>query len=402
MNERVLMARQPIYDREIKVVAYELLFRQYSEHEAGVIDGDAATSELLVDAFTQWDIREIVGDTRAFVNFTKALIGKPLPFDKRHLVIEVLEDVVIDDSLIRDLKRLSDDGYTIALDDFIHTEKANEILPFADIVKIDILQLSRKEIEEHLILLAPFNVQLLAEKVESYEDYEFCRNLGFEFFQGYFLCKPEIISNKKIPASKLSVLQLLQKLQNPQINMQELEQIVSGDPVLSFKILKLVNSASYNKVAKIESIRQSISYLGIDRLRSLTTLLSLSGLSDKPSALRDYSCTRARLCELIGQKISPHDAASYFSVGLLSMLEAYFDKTMQELVEVLALHEDIEAALVGKEGSYGSVLNVVARLQEADFAKIDWQFLSRHNITPDCLNTMNQESMQWYRDLSTV
>ncbi|MFT5562633.1 MAG: EAL and modified HD-GYP domain-containing signal transduction protein [Litorivivens sp.] len=243
------MARQPIYDREINIVAYELLFRQYSEHEAGVIDGDAATSELLIDAFTQWDIREIVGDTRAFVNFTKALIGRPLPFDKRHLVIEVLEDVIIDDSLVQDLKRLSEDGYTIALDDFIHTEKANEILPFADIVKIDILQLTRKEIEEHVILLAPFNVQLLAEKVETYEEFEFCRKLGFEFYQGYFLCKPELISNKKIPASKLAVLQLLHKLQNPQINMQELEQIVSGDPVLSFKILKLVNSASYNKVA---------------------------------------------------------------------------------------------------------------------------------------------------------
>lgn len=394
------MARQPIYDREINIVAYELLFRQYSDQEAGVIDGDAATSELLIDAFTQWDIREIVGETRAFVNFTKALIGRPLPFDKRHLVIEVLEDVVIDDSLVRDLKRLSEDGYTIALDDFIHTEKANEILPFADIVKIDIRQLNRQEVEEHVLLLAPFNVQLLAEKVETYEEFEFCRALGFEFYQGYFLCKPELISNKKIPASKLSVLQLLQKLQNPQINMHELEQVVSGDPVLSFKILKLVNSASYNKVAKIESIRQSISYLGIDKLRSLTALLSLSGLSDKPSALRDYSCIRARLCELIGQKISPHDAASYFSVGLLSMLEAYFDKTMQQLVEVLALHEDIETALVHREGSYGSVLNVVAQLQEADFAKIDWRFLAQHNITPNCLSTMNQESIQWYQELS--
>lgn len=400
MNERVLMARQPIYDREINIVAYELLFRQYSVHEAGVLDGDAATSELLIDAFTQWDIREIVGDTRAFVNFTKALIGRPLPFDKRHLVIEVLEDVAIDDSLVQDLKRLSQDGYTIALDDFIHTEKANDILPFADIVKIDILQLSRKEVEEHVTLLAPFKVQLLAEKVETHEEYEFCRNLGFEFFQGYFLCKPEIISNKKIPASKLAVLQLLQKLQDPQINMQELEHIVSGDPVLSFKILKLVNSASYNKVAKIESIHQSISYLGIDRLRSLTALLSLSSLSDKPSALRDYSCIRARLCELIGKKISPHDSASYFSVGLLSMLEAYFDKTMQELVKTLALHEDIEAALVSREGSYGSVLDVVARLQEADFTKIDWIFLARHNITPDSLNTMNQDSIQWYQELS--
>lgn len=396
------MARQPIYDEKIRIVAYELLFRQYSLEEAGVIDGDAATSELLVDAFTQWDIREIVGDTRAFVNFTKGLISNPLPFDKRHLVIEVLEDVVIDQCLVNDLKRLSEDGYTIALDDFVHSEKANDILPFADIVKIDVLELSRKEIEEHVELLAAFDVELLAEKVETHEEFEFCKQLGFKFFQGYFLCRPELISNKKIPASKLAVLQLLHKLQDPQIEMHALEQIVVGDPVLSFKVLKLVNSASYAKAAKIESIRQAISYLGLEKLRSLTVLLSLSGLSDKPSALRDYSCIRARLCELIGQRISPHDASSYFSVGLLSMLEAYFDRTLSELLDVLALHEDIEVALTNREGNYGAVLNIVASLQEADFEAIDWQFLASYSITPDCLTAMNQESIRWYRDLISV
>ncbi len=399
MQDRVLMARQPIYDRQIKVVAYELLFRQYSSEKAGVIDGDAATSELLVDAFTQWDIREIVGDTKAFVNFTKALISKPLPFDKRHLVIEVLEDVAIDQCLVDDLRRLSESGYTIALDDFVHSAKAKDILPFADIVKLDVLELSREEVKEHVKILAEYNVQLLAEKVETHEEYEFCKSLGFELFQGYFLCKPELISNKKIPASKLTVLQLLHKLQNPEIDMQELEQIVSGDPVLSFKVLKLVNSAGYTKAAKIESMRQAISYLGLDRLRSLTALLALSGLSDKPSALRDYSCIRARLCELIGQRITPHDASSYFSVGLLSMLEAYFDKSLTELLELLELHEDIKVALMSGEGNYGSVLNIVACLQEADFEKINWDFLKTYNITPDCLTAMSQESIRWYQEL---
>lgn len=396
------MARQPIYDRNINIVAYELLFRQLHPDCAGVVDGDAATSEILIDAFTQWDIREIVGNTRAFINFTRTLIGKPLPFDKQHLVIEVLEDVPIDEQLVHDLRTLASEGYTIALDDFVHSDKATQILPFADIVKIDLLQLSPEELVEHVELLKPYKAKLLAEKVETYEEFTTCKALGFDFFQGYFLCKPEIISNKKVPASKLAVLDLMQKLQDPDIEMQSLESVISSDPVLSFKTLKLVNAASYAKVAKIESIGRAINYLGINTLRSLASLLALSNLSDKPNALKDHSCVRAKICELIGARIAPAEASSYFSVGLLSTLDAYFDKTLAETVQLLTLHDDIENALIRREGNLGKALDIACHLQAAELAQIDWRYLAQHQIGPEQLNEIHHASINWYQGIRTA
>jgi EAL and modified HD-GYP domain-containing signal transduction protein len=336
------------------------------------------------------------------VNFTKNLINKEIPFDKKRLVIEVLEDVPIDESLVKELKALSENGYTIALDDFVHSPKADDILPFADIVKIDVLSLSHEEVEDHVKLLSRYRAKLLAEKVETHEDFERCKQLGFHYFQGFFLCKPEIISNTKVPANKLAVLQLMHRLQNPEIETRELETIVGGDPVLSFKVLKLVNSASYARVAKIESIGQAINMLGQDRLRSLTTLLALSSLSDKPSGLREFSCIRARLCELIGNKLSPKDASGFFSVGLLSMLEAYFDKRMEDILPLLTLHEDIETALMEGTGVYGKVLEIVKSYQQGEFELLDWPFLKANQISPECLTEMNHQSIVWYQSLSEL
>lgn len=397
MHDQVIMARQAIYDQDINVVAYELLFRQFETGSATIIDGDAATSDLLIDAFTQWDIREIVGNTKAFVNFTRKLIENPPPFDTQHLVIEVLEDVPIDQQLVEDLKTLGEAGYTIALDDFVHTPKADLILPFADVVKIDILQLSPEELVQHVKLLSPYKAKLLAEKVETYEEFKNCMELGFDYFQGYFLCKPEIISNKKVPASKLAVLQLLQQLQDPNIEMRELETVISSDPVLSFKTLKLVNAASYAKVAKIESINRAINYLGLRTLSSLASLLALSNLSDKPNALKDHSCVRAKICELLGERISPGEASSFFSVGLLSTLDAYFDKSLSEVVGMLTLREDVETALTCQKGELGEALTIATKLQEADLNDINWKFLEQHHISPDQLNEIYQASISWYQ-----
>lgn len=395
MYEQILMARQPIFDQNVKVVAYELLFRQFREDAACVIDGDNATSEVLVNAFSHLDINEVVGNKRAYINFTKNLLAKPPPFNKKRFVIEVLEDIPIDDDLVANLDHLSKNDYTIALDDFIHCDLSHRILPFADIVKLDVLQLSKQELTDHVRLLREYDVTLLAEKVETHEMYESCSELGFELFQGYFLCKPEIISGKKIPASKLLVLQLLSKLQDPDASMEQLEALISRDPMLSFKTLKLVNSSSYAPRHKIESLAAAITYLGLDLIRNLTSLLALSNLSDKPSALKDQSVIRAKTCELLGKKICKRDASIYFSVGLLSTLDAFFDQPLESLINGLSLHQYVIDALLTHEGKYGEVLAAVICLQKAEFDKIDWSALEKYDITPDTLNEAYQESIAW-------
>ena len=191
MQEPVLMAHQPIFDNEVGVVAYELLFRQSENNEARVTDGDSATSELLINAFTHFNIDDVVGNKRAYVNFTRKLLNEPIPFDKRRFVIEVLEDVVIDSELVACVRRLVDEGYTIALDDFIMQPGTEALLELADIVKIDVLEYTDEELGECVRRLAPYNLTLLAEKVETHEMYDRCRKLGFELFQGYFLSRPQ-------------------------------------------------------------------------------------------------------------------------------------------------------------------------------------------------------------------
>ena len=377
-NEQVLMARQPIYDSKSKIVAYELLFRQFDNTTAEVTDGDNATSVVLVNTFTHLDINELIGTKKAFINFTRNLLSNPPPFDKSRLVIEVLEDVVIDDSLVADLKVLSEQGYTIALDDFILQESSHRILDIADIVKVDIMELSNAELHEYVRVLKKYDLTLLAEKVETHEEYELCSSLGFELFQGYFLCKPQIISGKQVPPAKIVVLELLGKLQDASIEFSDLDSLISQDPILSFKILKLVNSAAYLRVAKLESISRAISYLGMEQIRSLAALLALSDLNDKPSALKNQTMIRAKMCELLGKDIDPEHPSRFFSAGLLSTLDAYFDQTLESIIESLPLHEDLSDALLHYEGDCGVVLQSVLKQEAADWHEIDWDFLASH------------------------
>ncbi|MBL4680973.1 MAG: HDOD domain-containing protein [Pseudomonadales bacterium] len=391
------MARQPIYDQMSNITAYELLFRQYGEEHALVVDGDAATSEVLVNVFTHFNIDDIVGNKKAYINFTEKLIAEPPPFDKRHFVIEVLEDIEINDSLVANLTSLRQQNYVIALDDFIYNDQSHRILPLADIVKIDVLLLSQKELVEHVIALRKYDLTLLAEKVETREMWEFCLDLGFELFQGYFLSKPEIISGKNIPPSKLLVLELLGKLQNPNITVKELDALICRDPILSFKVLKLVNSASYVPRQKIESLTKAITYLGLDLIRSLASLLSLSNLSDKPNALKDQAVLRARMCEKLGEKVSRGDAAAFFSVGLFSLLDAFFDQPLESVVNALSLNQKLSDALLRHEGFYGEILSTVIHLEKAEFDDINWAYLYEYGISPEFINEVHQETIIWHQ-----
>lgn len=395
LYQKVIMARQPIYNVDINIVAYEILFRDCADNQAVIIDGDGATSELLVNLYTHFDVDEVVDGKKAYINFTKKLIEEPPPFDKQGFVIEVLEDIVIDDDLVSSLTQLAGDGYTIALDDYVHSEQSHRILPLVDIVKIDVLQLNSEALQQHVQLLRQYDVILLAEKVETYDMYRRCLELGFELFQGYFLCKPQLISGKKVPASKLLVLELLGKLQNPETTNEELEALVGRDPVLSFQLLKLVNSACYMLNHKIESLARAITYLGLKQVRSLASLLTLSNLSDKPSALKNQSIIRAKMCELLGAKIVQSEASVMFSVGLLSTLDAYFDQPLEKVIASMPLREDLVEALLTYSGVYGDILCVIIALERAEIDAMDWSFLSQHNVTVEDINEIYQESIVW-------
>lgn len=377
------------------MIGYELLFREFDADEAKVVDGDRATSAVLVNALTNLDLSQLVGDGQAFINFTANLLEVEIPLEPARCVIEVLEDVVVTPELIDRLQILKARGHKIALDDFLYFEEAELLLPLADVIKLDMLALNNAQIDDMLKRFEDLEVTLLAEKVESQEMLDHCKTLGFSLFQGDFLSKPESISGKKIAANKLVVLELLNQLQDPKGNLRDLEKLVSQDPALGFKTIKLVNSAFYRPRFEIESLGHAMTYLGTDAMRSLASLLAISGMSDKPDALRNYAVEKSKLCELLGERVSPDQAAIYSSVGLLSTMDAYFDQPLPALLENLMLRADIKLALLEKRGPLGLVLQTVEAVQAGKFESIDWSSLADYEITPAVVNEVYLSVIEW-------
>lgn len=391
-----LLARQPIFDGNMKVVAYELLCRNSELKFIASSDGDAASSEVLLNAFTELSIDDVVGSHRAFVNFTRTLLHSPPPFSRNKLVIEVLEGQLIDASMLFALKELREKGYTIALDDFELTKETEALIAYADIVKLDVLALSPERLKFHVDYLRPFGVTLIAEKVESYEMFEQCRALGFDLFQGYFLAKPRVIHGRKIAENKQTVLQLLSVLHDPNIAIDKIERMIAQDTLLSFKLMRLVNSAAFGLSRDVESLRQAIMLLGFNKLRNWVNLLALSNLSGKPHELSITALLRARMCEMLAARSNqPSRQDAYFTVGLLSTLDAFLDTPLAELLHDLSLSDQLKQAMLNFSGPEGQVLQVVQRHEQGQWQDINWEQLSELGITPEDLADVYFEALRW-------
>ena len=402
-DQHILLARQPIFDVDIKVSAYELLFRSDGGTQANVLDGDSATSQVFLNAFNELDISEVVQNHPAYINFTRNLILNPPPFDKKRFVIEVLEDIEADDELVRNLQALKDSGYTIALDDFVYDSKWDPALRIADIVKIDVLAFDEAEIKRHVELLKPFDVVLLAEKVETHEMFHYCKDLGFTLFQGYFLSKPEQVKGRKVPASKLVVLNLLTQLQDPDAELGKIAGMIAKDPVLSVKLIKLVNSAAFSGRREITSLQHAVSMLGLRQVKSWATLLSLSNMADKPNELTVLAMTRAKMCQLLAECFTNTAGSdAYFTTGLLSNLDAFFDVDLQEIVGSMPLSPMVVAGLLKRDGPIGLVLTTVVAYEQAQWDSIDLAALENLNIGKRELESAYFESIRWASQLSSV
>lgn len=396
MTDTPLLARQPIFNRNMQVVAYELLCRNSELKFIATTDGDAASSQVLLNAFTELSIEQVVGKHKAFVNFTRALLHSPPPFNRQKLVIEVLEGQEVDASMLHALMQLREQGYTIALDDFVLSDKTADLVAYADIVKLDVLALTPQQLTTHIDYLKPLGISLIAEKVETYEMFEHCKALGFDLFQGYFLAKPRVISGRKISENKQSVLQLLSALHDPNVAIEKVERMIAGDTLLSFKLLRLVNSAAFGLSRDVESLRQAIMLLGLNKLRNWVNLLALSNLSGKPHELSITALTRARMCEMIAAQINPHNRPdAYFTVGLLSTLDAFLDLPLDELLKNLSLSESLNQAMLAHSGPEGMVLKIVQSHEQGQWQNIDWDYLAALDINPEKLADIYIETLHW-------
>ncbi|MCW8853739.1 MAG: HDOD domain-containing protein [Gammaproteobacteria bacterium] len=390
----IFVGKQPIYNQNLGVYGYELLFRSGHQNAASfdIASADSATSTTIINSFMDMGLDKLVGNRKAFLNLTEYFLtdDNAMPLMPENVVLEVLEDIEVNKSLVRGLVGLKKRGFTIALDDYIYNPAHKPMLPLASIIKIDIMQLDEKELIKHVKQLSKYKASLLAEKIETLDEFEFCQDLGFEFFQGYFLSKPRIVKGESLPTNKLSLLNLLAILQNPDSDTEELEEAISFDVAISYKILKLINSAFFNTQSKIESIRQAIVMLGRNQLRSWASMLALSNLEDRPSEMMHLAMTRAKMCELLAEKAHQASQESYFTVGLFSALDILMERELVEVIKPLPLSEDVVAALLHKKGVIGEALKCVLAYEVSDFENAQFQ-----NLSANDLFVANVEAVSW-------
>ncbi|MEC9481780.1 MAG: HDOD domain-containing protein [Halomonas sp.] len=394
--KHVLFARQPIYDRHMVMAGCELLFRTCNTINAlpGAFDGDEATRQVMLNAFTEDNIHNVCENTPAFINFTANTLKGDLPFSPADLVIEILETVIPNDDIVQAVCRSRKQGYRIALDDYTQSVAQHPLLPYADIVKLDYRAYSRQgfaEIAARLKQAYP-DLTLLAEKVEDHHEFEHCLQSGCELFQGYFLAKPAIVEGQRMPQNRLSILQLLAKLNQPNIETHELAELIRQDPFLSLRLLKIANSSLFYRHRHIDSVHAAVSLLGQRRIRSLASLLALSKLDDKPHALQKLVLQRGYLCEALADNM-PGGAMSGFTVGLFSILDAFFDQSLARILNELPLHDSLRYAILEQRGPLGKVLETALYLERGEPEHIDWATLAAHGISSDTLNLAQQSAV---------
>ena len=281
------------------------------------------------------------------------------------------------------------DGYQIALDDFVLRESHRGLLDYADYVKVDVLALTDEELHEQVVILKEYPVRLLAEKVEDRKVYDQCLVLGFEYFQGYFFCKPQILEGVSLSSNRMAIVLLLAKLQDPSIELHDLEDLVKNDVALSVKLLRYVNSASVGLPRSVDSISQAIGLIGTERMRQWASLLVLAQTGEKPSELMRVALIRARMCESLCP-LHRVSSSQGFTVGLFSILDAYFDCEMKQLLVDLPLASEVLDALLKREGVLGEILEAILAYERGE-----WDQLAIRKVEPHILKSVYWESIEW-------
>lgn len=397
------IARQPILNSEQKTVGYELLFRDGPNNTFPDIDPELATNRLLSEHFLATHYSTI-GDKLGFVNFPYQSLVNLVPtlFPKDNLVIEILESCEPTAELLAAIKKMSKAGYIIALDDFVPRKEWLPFLPYTSIIKIDIRQYSLSKAETLIERLKDQNIVFLAEKVETYEEFELAKQVGFTQFQGYFFSRPQLIRRKQIKPSFLTVVQLCKEISNPNINYDELERLISLDVTLSYKLLTFVN-ASYLIRAEIKSFKQALVYLGEDRLRKFISLVAITSTQDdKPDSLYSLSIQRARFCELLLSDMNTNlDDGLGFLTGMFSLLDSLFDQPLEELVQKMPIDNLVKSALVTKHGTLGNILTLVKAYEAADWTTVI-ACRDKLALNDEMLAKYYDEAIKWTEDLLAI
>ncbi|MCY2958882.1 MAG: HDOD domain-containing protein [Planctomycetota bacterium] len=391
LAEEVLIARQPIFDRANGLTAYELLFRP--EHGALVDSAspEVATAVVSVRSVMDIGLDELVGPVRAWVNFSRTALTEEhfrvLPPER--VVLEVLESVVADAEVLRALRSARTAGYQIALDDYVLNERTAGLLEFADFVKLDMLGRSEAGLVDDLRSIARPGLRILAEKVETRAVHDAALDAGFHLFQGYYFARPDIVPGRRMPTDRNALLRLLSELQDPATTFERIETLIAADVGLGVRLLRHVNAVYFGVRERIESLRHAVVMLGTERLRTCVAMILMADLDGKPGELVTMALVRAHMCEKLGERM--HGLPDrYFSVGLFSLLDAFVDRPLGEIVERLGLSKELSNALLLHEGALGDSLRAVEACERAD-----WSALEGGSCSATDLRDCYLEALRW-------
>jgi len=392
---RPVVSRQPICDRYQRTFAYGVQFREF-DTEKGEFGSDSKPAPRVVfNSIVEIGLGRLVGQSKAFVHFTREFILSRncslLP--RNRVILEILESSAPDPKFLGGLAMLRMKGFRFAIDDFNFQKQLLPFLPHCSFIKVDLRLVNRDRLRQEIPTLRSFTGSPLAENVETMEDFEFCRELGFHYFQGYFFCKPKTASSAGMPSNRVALCSLLSRLQQPDVTISEVESIMDADPSLSQRLQRCINSSAIGMPRKIQSIQHAIRMVGLDHIRTLSSLVILSGLDDKPRELTRTSVIRARMCQILGEGPS-RQYGSYFTTGLFSTLEAYLDCPMEKAMEQIPVSDEIRNALLHKKGPKGRMLAAVIAYEQGD-----WDTLIQMRIDPEKVAKAYLDSVAWGEEI---
>lgn len=396
------MARQPILDANKTLVGYELLFRDGVANSFPDVNADEATSKLITEHHLLMGVEKITGGHQAFINFSADTLIHHFPtsIDPKSMVIEILETVPISSELLTACRELHGMGYRLALDDHDFEAKWDIFLPYVSIIKVDVRQFNLLQISKYISRIRHHSVTLLAEKVETADEFEKLRQLGFQLFQGYFFARPEMLKHKKIASSKLNLLLLIAEASNKELNFEKLSSIVERDLGLSYKLLRFVNSASFARDKPIGSLKHAMIYMGEAELKKFIALLALANLSeDNGSELLKISIIRARFCDQLAELNQDNtNPPSAFLTGLFSLVDALLEQPLAALLDDLPILPEIKQALLLQAGQLGQYLELAKAFEQADW-QLQQQLSQQVLRQPQDLSPIYLQAVTWAEGL---
>jgi EAL and modified HD-GYP domain-containing signal transduction protein len=403
----IFIARQPIFDTRQNVYGYELLYRQGVQSNVfnSAVNADEASSKVMVDSFLDIGINKITDGKKAFVNFTGNLLMNETAtlFPKETLVVEVLETIRPTPEIVEKCKQLKDQGYLIALDDFVFSREFIPLIGLADIIKIDFLSTPETELEKYFKIIGKTHIKFLAEKVETRAVYDLALSMGFAYFQGYFFSKPVILSEKSVSPMKMNYIRILKLLNGPELDFNALSVIISQDVALSYKLLRLVNSAAFPTRHKIGQVNQALAYLGEREIRKWISLIVMMGISaENPQEVLHLSLVRAKFSELLASLFQMSaQKESMFIMGLFSLMDTLMNQPIEAILMDIPLEGPIEKALVEGQGPYSPILSFVRAYEQGDWEVVR-DLAQTHRLSDELIQKSYLDSLEWAKELNKI